>query len=145
MLPSVYLQGTQMILHIAGKDNGGYQLHGVFSCGLQMFSRKLTMVASNRLQLLRSVRQEGHRWVRRSLCQPGVTPGKKDAERGKERKRKILSPYWPERCHVTTFKRLEKSFLGLQAQWRSAPLSPQSPGFHPQRHKSYQGKSNKEK
>lgn len=145
MLPSVYLQGTQMILHIGGKDNGGYQLHGVFSCGLQMFSRKLTMVASNRLQLLRSVRQEGHRWVLRSLCQPGITPGKKDAGSGKQRKKKdsiFLLARTVSRDH---FQTLEKSFLGLQAQWRGAPLNSQSPGFHPQRHKSYQGKSHKEK
>lgn len=112
MLPSVYLQRAQMILHVGGKDSRGYQLHGVFSCGPQMFSLKLSMVASNRIQLLRSVRREGHRWVLRSLGQPGVMPGKKDTGRGKERF--LLSSYWSERCHVTTFKRLGKSFLWLQ-------------------------------
>lgn len=105
-----------MILNVGLKGSGVYQLHGLLSCGQQMFSLKLGMAVSNTIQLLRSVRQEGHRRALRNLGQPGGNAREKGQEEGGGKERFLLSSYWPELCHVITFQRLEKSFLGFQVQ-----------------------------
>lgn len=97
------------------------------------------MTVSGRIQLLRSVRQEDHSRVLKSLGQAeGNATEKRTGGGGRRGKEKKDSYYLliGRNCHVITFQRLEKSFLALQAQWRGALLNPGSPGFHLQHHKS---------